>query len=279
MRNARTSIVLALAILAMGSALSCSGDASGPGEGPGPGSGPGPSGGPGPDGGTGPVVLATLEVTPAVADLCAQGNSVQLTIVARDQNGKAIPVGAGTATYSSTAPDIAMVSGGGVVAAGAPGTAAITATFTYGPMTRSASMNATVHEAPAEYPDLAGVYDLKTLQTISGWGMEGTLEAAIVTIEQSQGTPLFSGTFADFSVYYADGESPSNIPFSGSVSGSLDCVGGVVLELRSEGQEDPFWIGRGTLTSGRIVGDFTFPSTWQDPDEGGTFTAERRQAE
>jgi len=268
MRNARTSIVLALAILAMGSALSCSGDASGPGAGPGP------------EGGPGPVVLATLEVTPAVADLCAQGNSVQLPIVARDQNGKAIPVGAGTATYSSSAPNIAMVSGGGVVAAAAPGTAAITATFTYGPMTRSASMNATVHEASAEYPDLAGVYDLKTLQTISGWGMEGTLEAAIVTIEQSQGTPLLAGTFADFSIYYyADDESPRNIPFSGSVSGTVDCVGGVVLELRSEGQEDHFWIGRGTLTSGRIVGDFTFPSTWQYPGEGGTFTAERRQAE
>jgi hypothetical protein len=225
-------------------------------------------------------VLTTLEVTPAAADLCAQGNTLQLAIAARDQNGMVIPVGAGTVTYASSAPDVAAVSAGGIVVAVAPGTAGITATFTFAAKTRTASMNATVQEEPAGYPDLAGVYDLKTLQTISGWGMEGTIEKAIVTIEQSQDTPLFVGTFADLGMYYsADDGSPRNIPFSGGVSGTIDCVGGVVLELRIEGQDAPFWIGHGTLASGRIVGDFIFPSVWQSPAEGGTFAAERRHAQ
>jgi hypothetical protein len=273
MRNARTSIMLALAILAVGSALSCSGDASGPSARPGPGVAPVPGGE------SGPAVLTALQVTPAVADLCAVGNTVQLAIAARDQTGTAIPIGSGTAAYSSSAPNIAVVSAGGIVAAVAPGTARITATFTFADSTRTTSMNATVHEVPAKYPHLAGVYDLKTLQTISTWGMEGTIETAIVTIEQSRGAPVFTGTFADFSMYYyADDTLPRNIPFSGSVTGSVDCAGGVVLELHSDFPEDPFWVGHGTLDDGRIVGDYVYPSDWQ-ADEGGTFTAERRYAE
>src|SRR5689334_14160949 len=237
MRNVRApiAVAVAVAILAVGSAQGCGTDPYEPRPGPGPGDG------------RGPAVLTRLDVTPATADLCAQGNSVQLTLVPRDQNGMQIWTGAGTATYSSSAPDSAGVSASGVVTAAAPGTAGITATFTYGGKTQLASMNATVHEEPAEYPALAGVYDLATVHTISTWGMEGTLATAVVTIEQPRGTPLFAGSFADFSMFV--------VPNAGSVSGSVDCVGGVVLELRAAGEENIFWRGKGTLTSGRIVGD------------------------
>jgi hypothetical protein len=193
--------------------------------------------------------------------------------VAQDQNGAQIPVGAGTASYSSSAPDVAEVSASGLVAATMPGTAEITATFIFGGKTQSASMNAVVHEGPAEYPDLAGVYDLKTLLTISGWGMEGTRTTAVITIEHSGDKPQFAGTFADF--YYSEDETPRSIPLGGRVSGSVDCVGTVDLELHSEGPEGDFWQGKGRLISGQIVGDFIYPSDWQ-PDEGGTFTATRR---
>ncbi len=236
--------------------------AHGPGDPPGSGDGPGSA------------VLATLQVTPAVADLCAPGNKVQLTLVARDQAGAVIPNA--TATYSSSAPAVAEVSSSGVVTAAAPGTAVITATSTRNGITRTASMHATVHEALGEYPEIAGVYDLNTLQTFSQWGMQGSIETAVITIQHSHGTPLLAGTFADFSLFYYSGGSRQNIPFSGTVSGSIDCVGGVVIELRTDElpKKDYLWYGKGTLESGQIVGEFS-----EAPGEGGTFTAIRRQME
>lgn len=255
-RQARASIARGLALLGAVSALSCSGD--------------------GPYDPTGPErPLTALEVTPTVADLCAPGNKVQLTLVARDHAGAAIP--GATGTYSSSAPAVAKVNSSGVVTAGAPGTAVITATSTRHGITLKASMNVTVHETPAEYSEIAGVYDLNTLQTVSQWGMQGSIEIAVITIQHSRGTPLFAGTFADFSLfYYPDDQSPRNIPFSGTVSGSIDCVGGVVIELRTDElpKKDYLWSGKGTLTSGQIAGEYS-----EAPGEGGTFTAVRRQVE
>src|SRR5689334_13572035 len=177
MRKVRTSIALAVAILVVGSAPGCGTDPAGPGSGPGPVDGSGPVGGPG------PAVLTRLEVTPATADLCTQGDSVQLTLVPRDQDGAQIRTGAGTATYSSSAPDIASVNTDGVVAAAAPGKAVITATFTFGDSTRAASMQATVHQAPVEYPRIAGVYDVTAVITASFWGPPGERETAVLTID------------------------------------------------------------------------------------------------
>jgi hypothetical protein len=218
--------------------------------------------------------LTTLEVTPTTADLCAQRNTVQLTIVALDQNGEEIPVSAGTATYSSSAPAIAGVSDSGVVTAAAPGTAMITARFTLDSVTRTASMNATIHEAPDAYPDLAGVYDVTALITTSGWGAEGVRETGVFRYEHSRATPRFAGTFEQFLFFYPGYNEPTDDPLSGSISGFFDCTGQVVFELRMEGLESALWHATGTLTSGRITGHFWDPGT-----NFGSFTADRRQAE
>jgi hypothetical protein len=216
-------------------------------------------------------VLTTLEVTPPVADLCAQGNTLQLGIAAQDQNGRAIFVGAGTTTYASSAPEIAGVNASGVVAAAAAGTAVITATFTLGGETRSDSMAVTVLRAPEEYPDIAGVYDVSGLITQSGWGSDDMRETAVMTIEHSRDTPVFTGTFVFFPY---DLESSTDGPYSGIVSGSVDCLGGVAFELRGAWLQSPLWQAQGTLAPPLITGTF-----WDPGSNSGTFTAELRQTE
>lgn len=270
-RHALATVVLALALLA-GGVLSCDGDAMGVGDAGGT-NGGGTNGGGTGGGGSPTSSLATLQVTPATADLCLAGQQVQLSIVPRDQMDASISAGAGTAAYSSSAPAVADVSSSGLVTAAAPGTAVITATFTFAGKTLSASMEATVHPASAASADLTGVYDLKTLWTFSQWGMEGTIETAVLTVQHSRDTDLLAGAFADYSMfYYADDQSPRNIPFSGSLSGSADCLGRIIIELRSEDYPAFHWRGEGTLGSEQIVG------TWGEDGEGGTFTAARRVA-
>lgn len=259
-RHARTSIALALALL--GAGTSCSGDATGPGDGRGPGDGPEPA------------VLTTLEVTPAVAELCAPGSAVQLTIVARDQNGAEIPIGTGTATYSSSAPEIAGVGNGGVVAGAAPGTAVITATFAFGGKTLSALMKAAVREAAAAYPAIAGVYDVNALITQSGWGAEGVHETAILTIQHSRDAPVFAGTFEDLRFFERGSDVSMGEPLSGSVSGYFDCAGRVVFELRMDGLQSSLWHAEGTVVAQQITGHF-----WDPGSNSGTFAAERRPEE
>lgn len=226
-----------------------------------------------------PPVLATLEVSPTVAGLStvAPANTVQLTVMARDQTGARMP-GAGATTFSSSAPAIAGVSSRGVVTPAAPGTAAITATLTLGGITRTASMTATVHghdEAPGAYREIAGVYDLTALITSSdpAWGIEeGTRQTAVITIQHSRDTPQFAGTFADFRAIGPGGESLSGSP--GFVSGFIDLDGRVVIALSFEGSPTSYWYGEGMLAARQIVGTFGAGG-----HIGGTFTAERRQAE
>jgi len=192
-------------------------------------------------------------------------------MIARDLHGMQIPISAGTTTYSSSAPEIAGVNASGVVAAAAAGKAVITATFTLGGETRSDSMRVTVQRAPAKYPDIAGVYDVSGLITQSGWGSEGMRETAVMTIKHSRDTPVFTGTFADLRY---DLESYTDGPYSGTVSGSLDCLGRVVFELRGAWLQSPLWHAEGALASPLITGSF-----WDPGSSGGPFTAERRQAE
>lgn len=93
-----------------------------------------------------PTAFATLDVEPSSTDLVLTVvDSVQLTITARDGTGAVMPA-EGVAEFSSSAPDVAEVSGGGLVTAVAAGTAAITATLTMGRITRTAVMNVTVSE-------------------------------------------------------------------------------------------------------------------------------------
>ncbi len=175
----------------------------------------------------------------------------------------------GTAEYSSSAPEIAKVSNSGVVTAAAPGTAVITAVFTLGDRTRTASMSATVHESADELPDISGVYDLAAV--VTHWdgalGMPpGSREIGVLTIEQSGNTRILTGTFADFGGFYPDEPNGTGY-YSGVLSGTYDCLGRVVLELRND-QQHVFWRGKGTVDGGRIAGDFSSAVF------GGTFTAD-----
>jgi hypothetical protein len=87
-----------------------------------------------------------FELSPRVADLStvAGGNTLQLTLSARDQAGVPLP-GTAAATYSSSAPSIVGVSSTGLLTAAAPGTAVIKASLTLGGITLTDAITATVH--------------------------------------------------------------------------------------------------------------------------------------
>jgi hypothetical protein len=91
-----------------------------------------------------------------------------------------------------------------------------------------------------------------------------------MTIEHSHDTPVFTGTFVFFPY---DLESSTDGPYSGIVSGSVDCLGRVVFELLGAGLHT-FWHAEGTLAPPLITGTF-----WDGPFDSGTFTAELRETE
>ena len=103
------------------------------------GSGPEPSGG----------VLTTLEVTPATSSLytVAPGNTVTLSVVAKDQDGKAMTGAA--PTFSSDNAGSAAVGADGKVTAVAEGTSTITASLSMGGVTKTATAAITTIVAAA----------------------------------------------------------------------------------------------------------------------------------
>jgi hypothetical protein len=185
-----------------------------------------------------------------------------------------MPIGAGKVTYSTSASEIATVSSRGVVTAAGSGRAVITAELTLGSITRTASMNATVHAVPAGFPEIAGVYDVSALITQSGWGVAGTRATAVMTIQQSGDTRLFAGTFEEFRFFDPGNDESMEGPLSGSVSGSFDCAGRVEFELRMAGLQSALWYAEGTLGSAQITGHF-----WDPGSNYGSFTAARRAPE
>ena len=104
------------------------------------------------DGGSGPAprTLTTLEVAPATASLftVAPGNTVTLTVVAKDQDGQ-VMTGVGPASFSTSNAGVATVDGSATVSAVGPGTAQISASLTVGSETQTASMEVSVQEAAA----------------------------------------------------------------------------------------------------------------------------------
>jgi plastocyanin len=103
----------------------------------------------GDDGPSGPT-LESIEVSPASETIfsLAPGNTVALTVVARDEDGDVIS-DPGTITYASGNTSIATVSSSGVVTAAGAGTTSVTASATYGGVTRNGSASITVNVAPA----------------------------------------------------------------------------------------------------------------------------------
>ncbi|HEY0673858.1 MAG TPA: plastocyanin/azurin family copper-binding protein [Longimicrobiales bacterium] len=94
-------------------------------------------------------VLTALEVSPGAPALFSRppGNTVTLSVVARDQNGAAM---AGvTPFFTSENTAILTVNGNGIVSAVAAGTARVTVSVTSGTTTRTVAANVTVNEAAA----------------------------------------------------------------------------------------------------------------------------------
>jgi plastocyanin len=98
----------------------------------------------------GPRVLTTLVVTPATATLftAAPGNTLQVTVVAKDQDGATMDVSE-PITFSSTNEGVATVAPDGSVTAAGAGTAQITASLTVDDVTLSEAATVTVEDAPA----------------------------------------------------------------------------------------------------------------------------------
>lgn len=98
-------------------------------------------GGGGGDGGTNPgPVFTTFDVTPATTTI-EVGNTQQLSVSAKDQNGANL---AGSATFMSSDNTKATVNASGVVTAVAQGTATITASMTIGSVTKTDATVVTV---------------------------------------------------------------------------------------------------------------------------------------
>ncbi|HJR15793.1 MAG TPA: hypothetical protein VJ808_02985 [Gemmatimonadales bacterium] len=101
--------------------------------------------GPGP----GAPVLTTVEVSPAAAALftVAPENAVDLTVVAKDQDGQTM-TGLGSPTFSSGNTAVAEVSENGTITATGAGTTQVTVSLTAGGVTETATTTVAVQVAP-----------------------------------------------------------------------------------------------------------------------------------
>jgi plastocyanin len=105
------------------------------------------------DGGSGPdqdQVLTTLEVSPTTTALytLAPGNTVALTVVAKDQRGAEM-TGVGSPAFSSDNSAVANVSDQGTVTATGVGSAQVTASLTAGGVTATGTTTVSVQVPPA----------------------------------------------------------------------------------------------------------------------------------
>lgn len=95
-----------------------------------------------------PAVLTTVEVTPASAEpfSASPGNTVKLTVVAKDQHG-GLMNNIGSISFSSQNGIVAAVGSDGTVTAVAAGAAQVTASMTAGGITKSGVTTVTVRVA------------------------------------------------------------------------------------------------------------------------------------
>ena len=102
--------------------------------------------------GSGPAsrVPTTLEVTPSAATLfsAAPGNTIQVTVVTKDQDGQPMDA-VGSIDFSSSDEAVSTVGQDGTITAVAPGSARITASLTVDGVTLSDVTSVTVEDAPA----------------------------------------------------------------------------------------------------------------------------------
>jgi plastocyanin len=129
MRALQSCLVPVLAMAAIGTA--CGGGSDDGGVGP------------------GPSVLTTVDVTPATTTLfsAAPGNTVAVTVTARDQQGQAM-AGLGPPSYASEDAAVATVDGQGQITGVGGGTTRITASLTADGVTATGAATITVQVAP-----------------------------------------------------------------------------------------------------------------------------------
>ncbi len=154
-------------------------------------------------GGSGPTgsALETIEVSPSSQTIfsLAPGNTVTLTVVAKDGDGDVIS-NPGPITYASGNTSVVTVSASGVVTAAGAGTTTVTATATYGGVTRSGSATITVNVAPA-----AAAVNAQLVGSQPSW--------VPATVDVSAGGQVtWTVGAVTHNVSFTSGGAPSNIP-------------------------------------------------------------------
>lgn len=218
-------------------------------------------------------VLTRLEIRPNEASLfaIAPWDTLQLYSGAYDQAGVTIP-NTGASTYFSSAPGIASVTSDGLVTAAAPGTAVITAGLTLGGITRTASINVTVHAS--DYSSISGTYDLTApVPDVTGGGFEyvGYRFKAILTLRQDS-PGLVAGTFADLKEIGPLDVYDSEVGQTGTVTSVLNSDGSLILRLFEDQSHDIL-----TLTVAAAAQPIFEGSYRCCAGTFGTFTAIRRK--
>jgi plastocyanin len=175
-------------------------------------------------GGSSDGVLTTLEVTPATSSLytVAPGNTVTLSVVAKDQNGK-VMIGAAP-TFSSDNAGSAAVGGDGKITAVAEGTSTITASLTMGGVTKTGTATITTIVAAASGTVTAPhiTYLPTDLNVRAGARVTWTFQAIPHTVTFSSG-----GSPASLSEFH-DGSNSRVFPTSGTYNYSCDIHPGMV---------------------------------------------------
>jgi hypothetical protein len=141
--------------------------------------------------GTDPRVPTTVVVNPTTLTFTAVGEEQQLSSSITDQDGAALP--SETTSWSSSDPEVATVTGTGLVTARGPGSAEIIATAG----SATASAHVSVVQTPVEIEKVSG--DLQT-------GSPGSTLAAplVVRVKDSKGNAI-AGLTVTFSVSQGEG--------------------------------------------------------------------------
>ena len=175
-------------------------------------------------GGPSDAVLTTLEVTPATSSLytVAPGNTVTLSVVAKDQDGK-VMTGAAP-TFSSDNAASASVSDAGTITAVAEGTSRITASLSLGGITKTGTATITTIVAAASGTVTApGITYLPAdLNVRAGATVTWTFQAIPHTVTFSTG-----GSPAGLSEFH-DGSDSRVFPTSGTYNYRCEIHPGMV---------------------------------------------------
>lgn len=168
--------------------------------------------------GTSDGVFTTLEVTPATGSLytVAPGNTVTLSVVAKDQDGKAMSGAA--PTFSSDNPGSATVGGDGKITAMAEGTSRITASLSMGGVTKTgiATITTIVAAASGAVTAPSTTYQPADLNVRAGATVTWTFQSVPHTV-------TFSSSAAPRSLSeFHDASDSMVFPTSGTYSYSCD---------------------------------------------------------